>query len=756
MKSSLFLQGTSAIALVLAAPAHAQAAPPPSPVAPPVGTEGTAQSASQASVVPPPAAAVNTEGTTPEDGLQEIVVTAQKRAENLQRVPIAVTAASGLALVSRGITSSLQLNTVAPGLNIRTTAGAFQPSIRGIGTSSNVVENPVALYIDGVYLPAQREGLRELNDIAQVAVLKGPQGTLFGRNATGGVIQITTLAPSHEFSGNTRVQYENYNTIRANGYVTGGLSDTLAASLSASYAHQGDGWGKDLANGHDTYKLQHDFSIRAKLLFEPSSGTSVTLIGDYTDRRALANSFQPYKGLPLAFPGTGPLNSVYDTYSGQDGYNRFHGGGVSLTVDQDLSFAKLVSITSYRKGTANYQFDNSAVPLPYFVVHSPKTPNEDYTEEVQLISPKTGRFTWVVGVFYFHNENASNPIIRTFSGPFTPLPTSSALTTTYATEKTQSVAPFGQVGWEFLPETNLTFGVRYTYEKRDLRDARVDIVRVNGTTATLNYAPPSLTVRKPTFRAALDHNFGPDILGYISFNTGIKSGGFNNVAPANPAYLPEKLTAYEVGMKTELLDRHLRLNLAGFYYDYTNLQVIQFVGLTQAVVNGPGARLYGLDVDFEVQLATGLRASGGFEIEHSKFSSYPGAAFSMPLPAGGARIFAGDATGNRLPLAQKFSANTAIDYHTGLSRGALDFNVTGNYNGNYYFEADNRSVQKAYFILNSSVKWTLPGDRISFGLFGRNLLSEKVITQVPTQTLGYPATYGMAPRTYGASAEIKF
>ncbi|WP_375404610.1 TonB-dependent receptor plug domain-containing protein, partial [uncultured Sphingomonas sp.] len=137
-------------------------------------------------------------------GLREVVVTAQKRAENLQRVPIAVTVASGPELAARGITNSLQLVSVAPGLNIRLTAGSFQPSIRGIGTSSNVVENPVALYIDGVYFPQQREGLRQLDDIEQIAILKGPQGTLFGRNATGGVIQITTLAPSQEFRGQAR------------------------------------------------------------------------------------------------------------------------------------------------------------------------------------------------------------------------------------------------------------------------------------------------------------------------------------------------------------------------------------------------------------------------------------------------------------------------------------------------------------------------------------------------------------------------
>ena len=734
------INSVSTLALVFAVPAYTQTLP-----STPAPSDASA---------PQPAPAVQAPAAS--GGLQEIVVTAQKRSENLQTVPIAVTAASGAELTSRGITSSLQLNTVAPGLNIRTTAGSFQPSIRGVGTSSNVVENPVALYIDGVYLPQQREGLRQLEDIEQIAVLKGPQGTLFGRNATGGVIQITTLAPSHTAGGEVKAEVDEYATLRGSAYLTGGLTDTLAGSISASYAHQGNGWGKNLATGDDTFKLDHDFAARAKLLFEPTSATSITLIADYMNRKELSNDFQPYHGLPLSIPGSGPLKSVYDTNSAVDGINAFKGGGVSLTVDQDLSFAKLVSITSYRRGTGSYQFANAPVPQPYFIVESPNSPNEDYTQELQLISPKTGRFNWVVGTFYYHNSLGANPIYRFFGGPFTPAPTSASRTTTNATEITESVAPFAQASWEFLPRTTLTGGVRYTYEKRTLEDASVVSTLVNGTSLTSTIPEKRLTIRKPTFRAALDHRFSESVLGYFSFNTGIKSGGFNSVSPANPAYLPEKLTAYEVGLKTELFDRRVRLNLAGFYYNYTNLQVIQFVGVTQTVVNGPAAKLYGLDADFEAQITHGLRASGGFELEHTEFSNYPGAVFSTPKPSGGALIFAGDATGDRLPLAQKFTATAALDYHTDVSRGALDFNITTNYNGGYFFEADNFLHQKAYVMLNSSLKFKPAGTRIGITLFGKNLFNEKVITQASTQSIGYPATFGSAPRTYGIGVSFKF
>ena len=703
-------------------------------------------------------AAAPQDGASQDDGgLEEIVVTAQKRDEDLQRVPIAITAVSGEAIVARGVNSTMELNAIVPGLNVRTASGAAQTFIRGIGTTSNVVENPVALYIDGVYLPQQRDGLRELVDVEQIAVLKGPQGTLFGRNATGGVIQITTRAPSQEFSGEARAEIDTYATIRTRFYATGGLSDSVAASLALGYAHQGQGYGDSITTGNDTNRLRHEFNARAKVLFEPSSRTSITLIGDYLKRDQLANSFQPYPGTSLSLPGTGPLKSKYDSYQGADSFIAYEGGGTSLTVDHDLDFARLVSISAYRQGKTQFLFDNAAVPGRLFIVRTPNSPNRMYSQEFQLVSSKSERFNWVAGVYLFDYRNSARPIVREFRAP---LPNPNDFSTTNGTELTRSVAPFGQLTYRVLPRTNLTLGARYTYEKREARVVQV-ANRRNGTIVTI--LPPGdtalvtnkLTIKKPTFRVALDHQFTDDILGYVSFNTGIKSGGFNVINPS-PRFLPEKLTAYETGVKSELFDNRLRLNVAAFYYDYTNIQVIQFVGIAQTVVNGAGAELYGIDVDFEVEPVRDLRISGGFEIEHTEFTDYRGAVFSTPRPTGGAAIFAGDATGNRLPLAQNFSGTIAVDYHHELPRGALDFNVTANHNGDYFFEADNFLRQGAYTILNSSLRWTLPGDQVSVTLFARNLLDEQVITQATTQGLGYPAAYSNTPRSFGGAVQVKF
>jgi len=686
-------------------------------------------------------------------GLDDIVVTAQRRSENLQTVPIAITAASAETLAANGVTSAQQLNTVAPGLNIRNNSGAFQPSLRGIGTSSTVVENPVALYVDGVYLSNQREGVREFNDVEQVAVLKGPQGTLFGRNATGGVIQITTRRPSHEVQGSAAVSVDNYATLKSDLYLTGGLSEAIAGSLSLQYGTQGEGWGDNLTTGSDTFRLRHQFSGRGKILIEPDVDTSILVAADYSDWNQLSNSYQPYPGTTYSYPGVGPLASVYDTYAGVDSFNAFKGGGASVTVDRDLAFAKLVSISAWRRGDTAFAFDNTNVAQPYFIVSSDSTLSESYSQEFQLVSPKSD-FSWMVGAFYFHNRFVVDPQTRSFSGPLAPAATSNAFTTTVGEEITESVAPFGQIDWRLLPATTLTLGARYTYEKRDVV-ARTDVLRVNGTTASVSRAE-SITIRKPTFRAVLSHDFDRDILGYVSFNTGIKSGGFNVINPANAGYLPEELNAFEMGLKSQLLDHRLRLNAAAFYYDYTNLQVIQFLGGVQTIVNGAAAELYGLDLDFEAQLTTHWRASGGLELLHAEFSSFPNAAVGTPRAGGGATLVTGDVSGNRLPLAQDVTATTALDYETRTDHGLFNANLTVNYNGSYFFEPDNFLRQPAYVLVNASLKWTLPDDRVSFSLWGRNLLDEHVIAQVPTQSFGYAASYGNAPRTYGVSVRAAF
>jgi len=233
------------------------------------------------------------------DALTEIIVTAEKRAENLQTVPIAITAISGDALQASGVRSTVELGLVTPGLTVITAAGFILPHIRGVGTTAYGpgLENSVATYLDGVYFTSGLASLISLNNVSQVEVLKGPQGTLFGRNATGGLIQITTKDPQFTFAGQADIGYGNYQTSVGDLYLTGPVSSTLAADVAVRASTQQQGYGRNIFNGESVYKTDRDFAVRSKWKWIPSDSTTAVLSVDYEETAGSSNSTF------TAFPG---------------------------------------------------------------------------------------------------------------------------------------------------------------------------------------------------------------------------------------------------------------------------------------------------------------------------------------------------------------------------------------------------------------------------------------------------------------------
>jgi outer membrane receptor protein involved in Fe transport len=724
-------------------------------------SSAAAQAQATTSAEAPPAAAETTGQDSAngerEAGAGDIVVTAQRRSERLQDVPIAVNVATEEQLVNSGVRDLQQLAAIVPGLNVTAALGSFQPSIRGIATSSNIVENPVSLYIDGVYLPQQQDGLRDLDDVEQITVLKGPQGTLFGRNATAGVIQITTKGPTFIPAADLRVSYGSYQTVRASAFVSGGLAgDSVAGSLSVAYRTQGRGWGRSLSAGFESNKLKLGFSARSKLLFKLGDSTTATLIGDHLEREDSGRVFQPYPGTRLSYPGFGPVRSRYDTYSGTPGFTRFTSNGAGLTVDSDLGFAKLVSITSYREGSTDFKFDLTGVAAP-LLVSTAASGNKNFSQELQLVSPSGRPFTYVLGGYYFYNSQGYDFFNRDFaSAAINPVLSRSASS---GYEKTRSIAPFAQADWEFLPRTTLTLGARYTHETRELNDGTTRLTRLVGGLQPLVIVPPkSLEFNKLTYRVALNHKFSEDVLLYGSYNRGFKSGGFNIATPAAAGYLPETLDDFEVGLKTQLFDRRLTFNVNGFYYKYSNIQVASFVGNppSQIILNGAKAKLYGADIDFSARIGGGLTISGGAEFVHPYFTDYRNAPIGVDLAAGGVATAPGDATGKRVPFARTFVGTLAADYAVDIGPAKLTLNVTGTRSGDYFFEPDNVVRQPAYTMLNASVRLSDRDDRLSLMFGVTNATDESIIVTNATAAFGRFVSYATPPREYTVTARAKF
>lgn len=320
--------------------------------------------------------------------LEEIVVTAQRRLENLQDVPITVTAMPAAALAAVGITNTADLVNVVPGMLVQTSAGYSLPHLRGVGITAigAGIENSVALYVDGVYRGVSSSDAVSLNNIAQVEVEKGPQGTLFGRNATGGLIQVTTLDPTPYFSASAHAGYGNYHTVQSDAYVSGG-TDFIAGDLAVQLTHQGEGYGANLATGQDINRMDMNLSIRSKWILHPVDGTKLTLILDNAETDNSLSALRNYQNYPnIYYPGGMPIPNLptLDVDDNAQPLRRVHEQGASLQLDQDIDTVKLVNTVAYRRDVYTYDVDFDLGPIPYSLNDTRQQDNQ-LTEELRLL-----------------------------------------------------------------------------------------------------------------------------------------------------------------------------------------------------------------------------------------------------------------------------------------------------------------------------------------------------------------------------------
>ena len=352
--------------------------------------------------------------------------------EPLEDVPIAISTISGSTLGRAGATSISALADVTPSLQMETVQGSIAPRIRGVGSDLPNIENSVAMYVDGVYIASPSASLLSLNNIAQVETLKGPQGTLFGRNATGGAILIQTPEPTQNLSGKFDVSYGNYQTTTVNGYVADGLTPLVAADFAVHVSHQGEGYGKNLFTGSEVYQANLDLALRSKWVLKPTDADTIHFIIDFErrDGSTATVDYIPAGTYPSAFlvpPVTTPPPRPYNINTFVDPTDSLTQSGVSARIDHAMSWAKMTSITAYRHEEITSTFDITLtpscclrvpVPFPPFALTVPlpvvniDSKDEQFSQEVQLLSPESSQLTWltwVTGLYYFHDvQNQEN------------------------------------------------------------------------------------------------------------------------------------------------------------------------------------------------------------------------------------------------------------------------------------------------------------------------------------------------------------
>jgi iron complex outermembrane recepter protein len=689
-------------------------------------------------------------------GLEEVVVTAQRRSENLQRVPISVTALSEEKLQAANIVTTADLAAVTPSLTYSNVNGNIEPRIRGIGnsTAGASVENSVATYIDGVYIASASGSLLNLSNIARVEVLDGPQGTLFGRNATGGLVQIITKDPESTFGGNGDISYGNYNTVRSDLYVTGPIFSNVDADLALYGSHQGQGWGTDLYNSQPTYRVDRDYAARSKWVAHFGDTTTIHLAFDYTNWLSSAPGVSTADGLRTIFQPIPPAiqaaenSNPFDDYANDSSVRKLETGGTSIRIDQDAGPVTLTDITAYRRNDYHVSYDSDETPLQ---ANQQLFTWEDteVTEEFQIAPSHSDKLQWIAGIYIFHLASDYEPLTVLSGAP--PAQTNSSAYDDFTTE---SLAGYGQATYEFLPATRLTAGFRYTYEKRSEQG---DTVTVSGTgpekVTPLKYS--SFVTDTPTWRLALDHDFTDQILGYISWNRGFKSGGYNPTSPAQPAYKPETLDAFEVGEKSTVFDGKLRLNAAFFYYKYKDIQVNAIVNTLGVIYNGARAEDYGLDATFDFSVTPELMLTGGVVALHDRFTDFPDAVIAHVNPNDTTSTEVGSAAGNRLPFAPDETVNLGVDYKKHVTRGDASIFVNELWNSGYYTQPDNFLHQSAYHMLNATFSYHPDNSAFTYKLWGRNLANATIAEFLSISSAGPSASYE-APRTYGISLGYKF
>lgn len=703
--------------------------------------------------------------------ITDIVVTAQRRSERLSDVPISIMAQTGEQLAKAGVSSTADLTRVVPGLTFTSQAAWAQPNIRGVSTNVTgpASDNPVALYLDGIYLGNQIGSTLDLPDVERIEVLKGPQGTLFGRNATGGAIQVFTRAPSFTPTGNitaTAGLFDGGGTSHSGrelglkGYVSGPISNMLAASLSGAYNHI-NGYLTDDSSGKRFGEIE-SATIRGKLLYQPDDRTRFTLIGYYSRRTdETAQSGIALDGLTAAagYPGAvianQPWHASFDTFRP---YLYVRTWGVSLRGEIESDAGTFTSISSYYNSTNHTRTDVDLANAPDCLLafaclaYENRQPEEAVAQEVYFASKQDGPFGFVIGGNFYGAQGKTPSIVNDFSSPvpgFPQLVNSGPIFQSNARIKTRAYAVFGEVNYDFSDRLTAILGARYSYEKKTGYGAYTCCDSSNlpeyESKGWDNFIP----------RVTLKYDIDDQTNIYATYSRGFKSGVLSYSDFTAPATNPEKITAYEIGLKSA--SRSLTLNAAAFYYDYTDLQVLSFTGITTVTNNAASARIYGLDFDATLRLTSDFSIRGAFSwLPEAKFVRYRQATvYDLPLTAFGLTQYSRAISGSRLYKTPKLTGNVTLDYDRDIGSGRLGASVTAYYSSAFAYDASGLLNTDRYVNLSANISYAPEGTNLRFSLFGKNLTNNaNVISAVPSATSAW-IQYDR-PREIGITGEYAF
>ena len=731
------------------------------------------------------------------DSTGEIIVTATRRAESSQKVSIAMTVLDSAALAN--VTSPSDLAKLAPNIQLEQTSGvSFQRiAIRGVAqsdfnanaTTSNMV------YLDDVPMNAAIAQGVPTWDLQRVEVLRGPQGTLFGRNATGGAVRYIAAMPSDELEGDVSVTVGRFNKREVRAAVGGKIADGVGLRLSF-LSNETDGWAFNKTRNERDGK-DHYWGARAVLVIEPTDNVKAVLRAQYfkggsdpimvKSTPGLASS--EYGFLPPAdlaalqssygFTGAAAASNFYTIENDMPGREDVRHIPVSLNVDADLGGVTLTSSTGFLDVKQSFALDDDGTSVPLLGEYD-KHSNRQWTQEIRLASNGDSPLQWIAGAFYMHEKikadiylHATEYLINYFGFDI-----SNGLYTRGAENTTESYAFFGNATYQATDKLKLTAGLRYTnedktvaYRFRSRHEFATNVPRttyevfdfikavdsgVLGPIITPANAPISgeQSWDNVSFKLALDYQANDNTLLYGSVSRGFKGGSFSPAVNLRADVLnedgsvlsvkPETVTSYEVGVKSQVIPRILRVNGAVFYYDYRNYQTNQFIAsiASQKLTSLPKARVMGAEVEVRAEPVRGLvlQLAGG--LTDSKITD----ALDPAL------------VGNKLPLSEDFNANGSISYRIETPLGSFTPEFSFKHRGEYFTNKDNDKPLGKFTTYDAALRYESNGGGIYGSLWIRNLsdVRKAIIVDDVYEFFGADFAYISPPKTYGLTVGARF
>lgn len=745
----------------------------------------------------------------PSVGLEEVVVTARKREERLQDTPIAVTALGGDDLKAKSVDRLADVGAFVPNVAMYTAASSsggganLAVFIRGIGQSEFLftVDPGVGVYVDGVYYPRSVGSTFDLLDVERVEILRGPQGTLFGKNTIGGAVNVTSAKPTGDTRGYLETTVGRYHRVDVRGvFETELVPDKLAAKLAASSQNR-DGYGRrlDFFTGRT---VSHPGDIdqtaaRLDVRYTPSSTVTVDLAADYSRWRQealptrlltfdqnlsiVATLWNALVAKPVPMSTAFISQDPYTSYGTGPNTNNLDMWGVSGSATWDVADNLSVkSVTAYRHMKARFGRDGDGGPVDYIATDNRQLQHQ-FSQELQLIgSTADDRLKWVLGGFYLDEFGRDlNDVIlasgffkvfQSLPGPIDGSPITAPTAPggfgnpinvaldldfdIFNEIRIESYAAFGQATYELTDALNLTVGGRYTHETKDYTLRHIK--KASGVPII-----PLTTVGKGwdsfTPMASLDYRFSPQLLGYASFSRGFKSGGFNGrptVSNTPPVpFNPEKVSAYEIGFKSDLLDRRLRFNAAAYWNDYTDIQLARVKANSAGVLvldlgNAGDAKVKGLEFELQAQPTSALQLTGSLGYTDFEYTKLAPGVSDITLKT-------------RQPFVPKWTASASAAYTTPLGdHGDLTLRADLAYKSRTYLDATNTAslIQDGYALVNARITYVNQDADWEVAAFVTNLTDKAYLGGgISAQSsFGHTEGYYGRPREWGLSVRKRF